>query len=167
MEKALNKKILTILLVVALGVFLAGASFAWRGEYQGKIAVKPGWQSRNLNQERVRWQERLNLTQEQREKIAQLRLSFQEETLDLRNQLQKKGIELQKLWLEENPDKNKIYSILDEIARIRAEINKKLVDYLLELKKILTPEQLEKIPFFSRWYTGKGLWKGHFFSRWG
>ncbi|MBC7190588.1 periplasmic heavy metal sensor, partial [Candidatus Aerophobetes bacterium] len=123
MGKTLNKKILTILLVVALGVFLTGVSFAWKGEYQGKTAAKPRWQSQNLIQERVRWQERLNLTQEQREKIARLRLSFQEDTLDLRNQLQGKRIELQKLWLEENPDKNKIYSILDEIARIRAEIN--------------------------------------------
>jgi len=87
----------------------------------------------------------LNLTPEQMVKLARLRLSFQEQTIGLRGELAKRTIELQKLWLKKTPDRAKMYSLIDEIADIKAKINKKMVNFLLQAREILTPAQLKKL----------------------
>ena len=89
---------------------------------------------------------RLNLTAEQKEKIANLRLTFKEETLELRTQLARKRLETQKLLLEESPDLTRVYALVDEMAPIQAEIQKKAIDFRLRLKNFLTEEQLDKLP---------------------
>jgi len=103
----------------------------------------------------------LNLTSEQKVKLARLRLSFQEQTVDLRGKLAKKKIKFQKLWLKKPLDKDKIYSLIDETAKIKAQINKKAVNFILRAKEILTPGQLKKLPFPGI----KPGWKKKHFSR--
>ena len=138
MKKRLEKRAWVVLLLMAFVISLTSVSWAWRGNYSPKAPA--------MREGREKWEKRVDtdLTLEQKEKLAKLRLSLQEETLDLRTQLMKKRIELEKLWLEESPDKTRIYSLMDEIASIRGEMNKKSVDFLFEVKKILTPEQLQK-----------------------
>ena len=89
---------------------------------------------------------RLDLTAEQKEKTANLRLTFKEETLELRTQLARKRLEIQRLLLEESPDLMRVYDLVDEIAPIQAEIQKRAIEFSFELKSLLTREQLEKLP---------------------
>lgn len=96
---------------------------------------------------------RLNLTVEQKEKMANLRLTFKEETLELRTQLARKRLEIQKLLLVESPDLSRVYSLVDEMAPLQAEIQKKTIEFWLNLKSLLTKGQLEKLP-------GVGLGRG-------
>ena len=151
MSKMGKKRVWIIFTVGVLIVSLAGISWAWREDCTSK-PFPP-------KERYMQWRNwaNVNLTTEQQKKIAELRLSFKEDTVDLRNQMMKKRIELQKLWLEDTPDKAKIYAVLDEIAKIRGEITKKMVDYLFKLREILTPEQLQKLPFMGRGYAGFGL----------
>ncbi len=83
---------------------------------------------------------RLDLTAEQKEKIASLRLTLQEKTLELRTQLARKRLEMQKLLLAESPDLTRVYDLMDEIAPIQAEIQKKAIEFRFELKSLLTKE---------------------------
>jgi len=141
MRKTWKKKGLILLLLMAFGLSLAGTSWAWadRGYHSPYSQTeREGW---------MKWRKKvdLNLTSAQKEKLAKLRLSLQEETLDLRTQLMKKRLELRKLWLENTPDRTKIYSLINEVSKIRAEIYKEMVDSFLKLRDILTPEQLEKL----------------------
>jgi Spy/CpxP family protein refolding chaperone len=89
---------------------------------------------------------RLNLTAEQKEKMANLRLTFKEETLELRTEIARKRLEIQKLLLEESPDLTRVYGLVDEMAPIQAEIQKKAIEFGLKLKGLLTKEQLDKLP---------------------
>ncbi|MFQ5835017.1 MAG: Spy/CpxP family protein refolding chaperone [bacterium] len=89
---------------------------------------------------------RLNLTAEQKDRIANLRLTFKEETLELRSQLARKRLEVQKLLLEESPDLTRVYDLVDEMAPIHAEIQKKAIGFRSKVKSLLTKEQLEKLP---------------------
>ena len=89
---------------------------------------------------------RLNLTTEQKENIANLRLTFEEKTLELRTELARDRLKIQKLLLEESPDLARVYDLVDEIAPIQAEIQKKGIEFSLQLKSLLTEEQLEKLP---------------------
>jgi len=98
----------------------------------------------------------LNLTPVQREEITKLKLSLQEEGVDLRTQLMKGEIGMKKLWLEETPDRSKIYSLIDEMTSIRAEMQKKEINFLLRAKEILTPEQWGKLSL-RRFGSGLGM----------
>ena len=128
-----------ILILAVVSIALASASWAWKGDDHpdgSRIRGKGTRAEMRLD---------LNLTSAQREEITKLRLSLQEETVDLRSQLMKYGIELKRLWLEETPDRDKIYVLIDEMTSIRAEMQKKAIDFGLQLKEILTPEQGERL----------------------
>lgn len=128
-----------ILVLAAVSLTLVGAAWAWKGDDH-----PDGSQIRGKG---VKTEMRfdLNLTPDQRKEVAQFRLSWQEQTVDLRSQLMKKEIELKKLWLEEIPDQDKIYILINEMTSIRAEMQKKAIDFGLQLKEILTPEQGERL----------------------
>jgi len=112
-------------------------------------------QRKRLTRLKEKWIQRqrgkiFSLAPEQRMELTQLNLFFQEQTVDLRGELIKRKIELQRLWLKRIPDRARMYSLIDEISEIKAQINKKTVDYILRVKEILTPEQLKKLFFLKK-----------------
>jgi len=150
----MRKKWLVLLLAGLVVAGLAGSAAAYGSGAktlgsQGRKFVGKGWTGKQT----VDLASRLNLTAEQKEKIANLRLSFKGETLDLRTELTRKRLEIQKLLLEESPDLTRVYALVDEMAPIQAEIQKKAIEFRLRLKSLLTSEQLEKLP-------GLGLGRG-------
>jgi len=66
--------------------------------------------------------------------------------LELRTELARDRLKIQKLLLEESPDLARVSDLVDEITPIQAEIQKKAIEFSLELKSLLTEEQLEKLP---------------------
>ena len=94
----------------------------------------------------------LGLTAEQKEKIANLkrtleegRLTFQENTSELRSELARKKLEMQELLLAESPELSKVNDLVDEMASIQAEIQKKAIEFRLKVKSLVTKEDLEKL----------------------
>jgi Spy/CpxP family protein refolding chaperone len=83
----------------------------------------------------------LNLTPEQFEKMKALRGSFFKERIPLRNELMSKRLELRALWVQTNPDEEKILAKQREINALRAQLQEKTTKNRLEMLKILTPEQ--------------------------
>jgi Spy/CpxP family protein refolding chaperone len=83
----------------------------------------------------------LNLTPEQVQKVRALRESFFKETIPLRNDLMSKKLELRSLWLQTNPDEEKILAKQKEINDLRAQLQEKGTKNRLEMRKVLTPEQ--------------------------
>jgi len=145
------------LVLVLAGLMVAGlvSSVAAQGRgtktprSQGRKFVGKDWTGKHT----VNRASRLDLTAEQKEKIANLRLTFKEETLDRRTELTRKRLEIQKLLLEAAPNLTRVYELVDEMAPIQAEIQKKTIEFQLKLKSLLTSEQLEKLP-------GLGLSRG-------
>lgn len=86
-------------------------------------------------------EQRLNLTEEQKNKMADLRLAHQKEILPLRTELQGKRADLRLLKTEANPNLNKIDQVIEQIEKIRTKMQKARVRHQLEIRKILTPEQ--------------------------
>jgi len=128
-----------ILILAVVSLTLVGTAWAWKG------SDHPDGSQIKGKGVRAEMRLDLNLTPAQRKEIAEFRLSWQEETVDLRGQLMKYRIQLKRLWLEETPDRNNIYVLIDEMAGIRAEMQKKAIDFGLQLKEILTPEQGERL----------------------
>jgi Spy/CpxP family protein refolding chaperone len=107
-----------------------------------------------------RW-DPLNLTPDQVEKIKALRESFFKEKIPLQNELMRDRLELKALWMQANPDEQKILAKQQEINTLRAQIAEKVIKNRLEMRKILTLEQQAKwIHLLSR----RQVWGGH--NRW-
>ena len=155
----MRKKWLVLVLagLVVAGLVSSAAAHGWGTKAtgsQGQRFTAKGWTGKHP----FGLGSRLNLTAEQKEKIASLRLTFKEDTLELHTQIARKRLEIQKILLEESPDLTRVYDLVDEMAPIQAEIQKKAIEFRLKLKNLLTEEQLEKLPGFGLgWRFGRAM----------
>jgi Spy/CpxP family protein refolding chaperone len=85
--------------------------------------------------------EALKLTEEQKNKLADLRDRQRREGIQARADLQIASLDLGKLMREEKPDRAKINAQIDKIETRRATMRKSQVGTMLEMRDVLTPEQ--------------------------
>jgi len=98
------------------------------------------------------------LSKEQMQKLEALHEGFLKETISVRNDLALKEVELRTLWLQTNPDEGKILAKEKEINAVRAQIQEKGTKFLLEGRKVLTPEQQAKV---TAYFMEEGLGSHH------
>jgi len=96
----------------------------------------------------------LNLTAEQSEKIRAIRETHQKDIIPIQTKMFTKRAELRLLWMQTNPDAEKIKSTQKEILDLRGQLMDKKTDFRLEFRNILTPEQCTKL-------LAQGLGKHH------
>lgn len=99
---------------------------------------------------------RLNLSDEQKTKIEALITADQKEIRPIREKLFDKSVALRRLWLQENPDKDKIIALQKEVRTLRDKVEDKATTLRFEIRKVLTPEQQEKLASFG-WGRGHGF----------
>lgn len=98
------------------------------------------------------WAAGLNLTQEQLQKMQNLRESYWKEVAPLQNELMSKRLELRSLWLQANPDQDRILAKQREINLLQANVQEKATKHRLEMRQILTPEQQAKLGATFGWF---------------
>ena len=157
----MKRKLVTVTLIVAITVlFLAFAQFTYA---QTNLTPKTEqtMQQQTSNQFRKMLKKRadnnpsarmkkiiesLDLTKEQIIEIRKMDLNFQKNTLELRSKVQANQLDIEGLFLDEQPDMVKIRAKLQEIANLQVELKIKGIEEYLAVKGILTPEQQEKLP---------------------
>lgn len=87
----------------------------------------------------------LNLTAEQKAKIADLRSAHLKDVKPLADKMHSKAGDLRLLWLEKNPDETKIRAAEKELRALRDQMADKKSDYRWAVYKSLTPEQQETL----------------------
>ena len=87
--------------------------------------------------------EMLNLTELQAKEIEDIRVSFKNEAENIGLKLREKQQELILSMRKENPDKEHIYNLIDEISLIQAELQKQAIEKMLQEKTLLNPNQQE------------------------
>jgi len=102
----------------------------------------------------------LNLTPEQTAKINALREANLRDTKSLKDKMFSKRGDLKLLWLQTNPDQEKITAAQKEIRALRDQMQDKITAYRLEVLKVLTPEQQEKVKSFRGRGFGPGMGGG-------
>ncbi len=90
--------------------------------------------------------ESLNLSEEQTTEINKTLVDFQKDTVELRNSVQIRELEVKALLLEPQTELVKIRAKLQEIADLQIELKVKTIEKYLEIKHLLTSEQQEKLP---------------------
>ena len=139
------KKITLTLVAVVAGLLLVSQVFAW-GPGGGK----------GFGSCRGAALERLNLTDAQKAKIETLQNDHLKATKPLQEKVFDKSVELRRLWLQANPDKNKIFAAQKELRNLRNQMEDKVTALRLDINNVLTPEQKEKLAN-SRWGKGHGF----------
>jgi Spy/CpxP family protein refolding chaperone len=139
------KKLTLTMIAIAIGLILSLPAFAFgpggdMGQgYYGKAGIN-----------------RLNLTDEQKTKIEVLVTASQKEIRPISEKMFDKSVALRRLWLQENPDKGKILAMQKEVRTLRDQIEDKSTVLRFEIRKVLTPEQQEKLASFG-WGRGMGF----------
>jgi len=91
-----------------------------------------------------------NLTAEQSSKIQTLREAFLKETEPLQKDLLTKRTELRNLWSDPKTDPAAITAKQKEMFDLQSKLQEKATNVGLEIRKVLTPEQLAQLPAFSQ-----------------
>ena len=91
-----------------------------------------------------------NLTAEQSSKIQTLRETSLKEIEPLQRDLWTKRTEIRNLWLSSNVDAAAITAKQKEMFDLQSKLQEKATNLGLEIRKVLTPEQLAQLPAFSQ-----------------
>ena len=143
------KKLTLTLIAVAIGLLLSVPVFAF-GPGSGT------GEGRGFGYHREAGLSRLNLTDEQKTKIEDMRIAHQKEIRPIREKMFDKAVELRRVWLQPNPDKDKIVALQKEVRVLRNQMEDKATAQKLEIRKVLTPEQQDKL-INSGWGRGAGF----------
>ena len=138
------KKTIIIGLCLALGLALmATVALAWGpgfGPGSGRGFGGPAYGSPPIP----------NLTAEQSAQIQALRDGFLKEVEPLQKEVYTKGTELRNLWQSPNPDQATVAAKQKEMFNLRSQLQEKATNLGLEIRKVLTPEQLAQLPAFNQ-----------------
>jgi len=156
----MKTKLMVLTLVVAISVvFLGFAQSSYAQQNAPLVKQKMQQQKSSVFREMMErklkdspavkmreFVESLNLSEEQITEINKTLLDFQKDTVELRNSIQIRELEIKVLLLEPQTELVKIRAKLQEIADLQVELKVKTIEKYLEVKDLLTPEQQEKLP---------------------
>ncbi len=135
--------ILMITLIIALSSPAASQGPPDRG----------GWRSRggggmmgHMHPDMMDWVSRLHLTEEQTAKLQELRESYLRDSLPWRNELVIKRFDLRDMLRDPQSDSNAILAKQREISQLESKIQERALLYHIEMRKVLTPEQIKLLP---------------------
>ena len=140
-------KLIMIVAAIALAAIVTSPAMADRG-------MGAGYGSGPGNVADIAAARGLDLTAEQTEKINAMREAHLKDIQPLREQMRSKSRELRSLWLAATPDREKITAVQKEAQGLRDQLTDKRTTYRLEVRKVLTPEQLTKVRAYG---TGRGI----------
>lgn len=145
------KKLTLIFMAVVLGVLLTLPAFAFgpRGGHGPGGCYQGNCPRGDHDYYPDKMFKKLNLTDEQKNKIEALVTAREKEIRPIREKMFDKSVELRRLWLHENPDKDKILALQKEARTLRDKMEDKSTALRFEIRKILTPEQQAKLANFG------------------
>jgi Spy/CpxP family protein refolding chaperone len=87
--------------------------------------------------------EKLNLTDEQSKKLEDIRYQHQKKAITMRADLESARLDLGRLMRADTPDRPAIEAQIDRVGQRRTTLEKDRVARMLEMRAVLTPEQLK------------------------
>jgi Spy/CpxP family protein refolding chaperone len=147
------KKNLIILFLVLLTIVnvAALATIAYH-RFQPKGYFLPEGRPPDMHKNFI--QQELGLNEKQAKEFEAHFERFRMETEPIHDSLEVKRIQLMEEISADEPDKDKLNRLAEEMGSLQAELQKKMIVHLLEGKSLLTPEQQKK--FFSLFKERRG-----------
>lgn len=111
----------------------------------------------------LKFKDEIGLTEEQVGKIEKMSDLFQEAMIRKQADIKVKGLKLRSYLKEEQVDRKKMETMIREIAKMRTDLQVDQMNYLLDLKDLLLPEQIEKIESLKKERRHKLMEKRKYF----
>jgi len=102
-------------------------------------------------------QKKLNLTDEQRTKLADIHDRAARAAIPIQGDLKIAGLDLRKLVRADKPDQRAIDAQIDKMAGLRAKLQKSRVASMLEARSVLTPAQQKTLREAHPGMGGRGM----------
>jgi len=116
---------------------------------------QPGSESWGRGGFHQRFESWLNLSKEQIDKIRELRNRYYVETHDLRYDIRMKHLELEKLFTDPKVDDATLLAKGKELGTLKVKLMEQKARMKVEWRKILTPEQIQKLGEVPRRHHGR------------
>jgi Spy/CpxP family protein refolding chaperone len=127
---------------VFVGIILLLVSFACAVSAQGRHPGS-GMSSSCLPRGSISL-ERLDLTEEQRQAVRKIEKAYEDQINGLQGRLMSKRLELQSVFRDPEADEQTIRARAREVFDLQNECRHMAMDYLVEIRGVLTPEQLRR-----------------------
>ncbi len=147
------KKINLILIILLLsGIIYAQAP----GMHRPGIGLFPGkwWKIPKIA-------ERVALSQDQINKLEDIFLKYRKSMIDIQADIQKMTLDLDNLLDQEGVKDEVILKQSDSLIAARGELQRAFVRMMLEMKKVLTPEQVKKLKEIREELKARERFKQH------
>jgi len=139
-----TSKNLTLLLTLAL--FMTSISHAWSQPHRGMRQTQRDFNKMEcLNENQPMFK---SLSEDQKSKIASIRLNHQKEMIQIKNLLGEKKARLRTLQTAETPNIKEMDGLIEEIGHIKIDAAKKRNQVHQSIRELLTEEQ--RVTFDSR-----------------
>lgn len=150
------KKLALAVTMIGLSILLTMPAFAF-GPREGRMTGK-GYQAEDRcgGYYGLAGLNKLNLSDQQKARMESLHEAHIKDTRPLREKMFDKSVELRRLWLETNPDRNKITVKQKEVRALRDQLEDKKTAYRFEINKVLTKDQKEKLGTYG-WNNKTGF----------
>jgi len=146
--KVSRKKSLVIVISILLIIGLVAIVYA-QPMFKGMGQGRGMGQGKGLNLlQNPKVKEKLQLTDDQINKIKEVNQDIQKKLIELRAKDEIANIELQSLLDSASIDKKAVEAKIDELGKIKTEIQKTEINRRIAMKEIFTPEQQQKIKDF-------------------
>ena len=98
----------------------------------------------------------IGLTEQQIDKVQELRFKADREQIDIRADLDKAHIDIQQLLSVDKPNQAAVFAQIEKIGGLEIRLKKNRIGLMIEVRKLMTPEQWEKIETIWAEEHGKG-----------
>lgn len=144
-----NKYSILIWVIVILIAtnFSMGFSFLYHKQQDKKLLEQTEQEAIELPaQQRTRFfREQLNLEPQQMETFRELNRNFNRTAWQINHQLESLRMEMVREMGTENPDKQRLENISEEIGAFHTQIKNETIDYYLAMKEVCSAEQQDKL----------------------
>jgi Spy/CpxP family protein refolding chaperone len=130
----MKRKLITLALVLLIG----SALIAQPGNGDGNHGYNREGDRTTHRQEML---DKLQLTEEQKEKMDVSMISFHKTAQPIRNQLDEKRAALKSLTTVDSPDRKKIETVITEIGKLETSLLQAQVNHRLEVRSMLDDKQ--------------------------
>lgn len=147
----MTKKV-TILTLIAVGLILISASFTVDAAVMSPRMMRHagfriGMAEKNLfpGHMLMRFKDEIGLTEDQVSKIEKMQELFQETAIRKSADIKIQSLKLRSYLKDDQINRKKMGKMIRDIAKMKTDMQIDRMNYLLDLKSLLTPEQLTKI----------------------
>lgn len=128
--------VLTVITVMGFGTYaFADSPMGYGRHHGGRDYDRPGWQGGEYGCPGYGYTTG-NLSDENIQKMDELREAFFKSTQDLRQNIYQKQLALESEFAKKNPDAKIAANLQKEISDLRAQIDQKQIKNMIEMKKI-------------------------------